>query len=239
MVIHFEVLLGKYTITGSKEESLSSHAVATCKVALFSLCLIMYWCKGRLATEYGTKAWPFLHSSQFSAGTTMHRHQTGIPAERCSLLGDHQHFSGLRSFELGEWAGFHIWLLAVSITGSYSRTECSLWATKGVCVPIDPWSSVRGVKKKNTLRVILHVVISAYLLAITMLNNLLYDKKLSVITWDMKSALELHGISLVPVGACPSFLPLDFRTSFHHKMAHNLLWVEFSLDCNSKALRFN
>lgn len=123
-------------------------AVAACKVALFSSCLIMYWCKGRLATEYETKAWPFLHSSQFSAGTTMHKHQTGIPAERCSLLRDHQHFLGLRSFELGEWAGFHIRLLAVSITVSYSRTECSLWATKGVCVPIDPSSSVWGVKRR-------------------------------------------------------------------------------------------
>lgn len=147
-------------------------AVATCKVALFSSCLIMYWCKGRLATEYETKAWPFLHSSQFSAGTTMHKHQTGTPAERYSLLWDHQHFLDLRSFELGKWAGFHIWLLAVFITGSYSRTECSLWARKGVCVLIDPWC-----KEKNTLRVILHVVISACLLAITMLNNLLYDKK--------------------------------------------------------------
>lgn len=165
----------------------------------------MYWCKGRLATEYETKAWPFLHSSQFSAGTTMHKHQTGIPAERCSLLWDHQHFLGLRSFELGEWAGFHIWLLAVPITVSYSRTDCSLWATKGVCVPIDPSSSVWGCKEKSTLRVILHVVISTCLLAITMLNNLLYDKKkLSVITWDMKSALELHRISLVQLGHSPA-----------------------------------
>lgn len=180
-----------------------------------------------------------LRSSLLSAGTTMHRHQTGIPTEWCSLLCDHQHFLGLRSFELGEWAGFHILLLAVSITGSYSRTECSLWATKRVCVPIDLWSSVWGVKKKDTLRVILHVVKSAYLLTITMLYNLLHDKKLSVITWDMKSALELYGISLVSVEAYPGFLPLAFRTSFHHKMACNLLWVEFSLDCNSKALRFN
>lgn len=35
-----------------------------------------------------------------------------------------------------------------------------------------------GCKEKNTLRVILHVVISACLLAITMLSNLLYDKKI-------------------------------------------------------------
>lgn len=59
--------------------------VATHEEPLFLSCLIMYWHKGRLATEYGTKLGFSLQSSQFSARTT-HKHQTGIPAERSTLL---------------------------------------------------------------------------------------------------------------------------------------------------------
>lgn len=97
-----------------------------------------------------------------------------------------------------------------------------------------------GCKEKSTLRLILHVVISTCLLAITMLNNLLYDKKKIISDYlrhevSIRVAWNFAGA----VGACPGFLPLAFRTSSHHKMACNLLWVEFSLGCNSKALRFN
>lgn len=155
---------------------------------------------------------------------TTHRHQTGIPAQPCTLLCAHQHILGLRSFELGEWAGFHTQLLAVTITGSYSRTGCSLWTTKGVCVPTDPCSSVCSAQGRapKSYSSCYYICISPSIFICRILTTW---QKLTMITWDMMSAFELHRISLVQTGACPGLLPLALRISFHHKVIYNHLWI--------------